>query len=494
MMKKSAVAVLAVGCMLCTVATMMTTLVGGTLGYLLTQTQATDSASLAPTARLVAPSATAIPALPKPTSPGATDDRSATPYVPTAQSPALVETRIRPTATLQATATAAPVSRETTLRQARIFDKLWNAVNDKYVYPDFHGVDWLAARQRINSLINTGISDAAFYDAMHALIDGLKDDHSHFESPSESNADDSRRTGSGSYVGIGITTDVNDAQHYVYILQVKPGSPAEKAGLLPHDHFVEIEGSPSVDASGMPAIQKLRGPDGETVTVKVQTPGQPSRTVTIQRGQVKNGATVEYRMLPGEKKIGYIFLPTFAEDNIQQKVRDALRSLMKSGGGMLDGLIVDVRLNGGGQFRELSGIEGMFAKGRLGRLATRSNATTSQFTVRAESIGNSQTVPLIVLTSRSTASAAEVFAGSLQAAGRAKLGGAKSSGNIEALFSIPFEDGSVLWLAEEAFQLQDGRSWEGVGLIPDVPVTAEWDEFTGNADPVIDAAARELSR
>ena len=507
-----ALAVLVVAVLLCVMVAFMAGLVGGSVAYFVAQNSgaATSAAkiSVAPTATadsnhesaIATPASTTVEAVNGTPSEQAALRPSQARPVPKPEEPVLGDSgglTVTPRTTQQR-ATATPggqaVSPELTLRQQMVFDRLWNVVNEKYVYADFNGVNWPAERIRITALVSSGISDAAFYNAMHMLIDSLHDDHSNFQTPAESAADDDRRKGTGTYVGIGITTDLNERKHYVYVLQVKPGSPAEKAGILPHDHILEVEGSPSVDADGHAAILLLRGPSGTAVNTLIETPGQAPRPVTITRGQIINSASVEYHLIPGTKRVGYILLPTFSEDNIQLKVRAVLKDLMLKGQGSLDGLIIDVRLNGGGQFRELTAIEGFFTTGRMGRLVTRGNASTSNFSVRAENVGNSQTVPLIILTSRSTASAAEVFAGSLQAAKRARIGGAKSSGNIEALFSYKFEDGSVLWLAEQAFQLPDGRSWEGKGLIPDLPVAAEWDEFTGNNDPVINAAAQDLGK
>ena len=92
------------------------------------------------------------------------------------------------------------------------------------------------------------------------------------------------------------------------------------------------------------------------------------------------------------------------------------------------------------------------------------------------------------------ASLDRLLAGGLQHAGRAKLIGRNTAGNIETLLSHEFEDGSRLWLAEETFRLPNGTNWEGVGVTPDIRIDIGWDEYTADNDPVIAEAVMQLSR
>ncbi len=128
----------------------------------------------------------------------------------------------------------------------------------------------------------------------------------------------------------------------------------------------------------------------------------------------------------------------------------------------------------------------------MGSLTNRTGDRTD-LRVRARAIANSQTVPMVVLIGHGTESFAEVMAGALQHAGRAKLIGQNTAGNIETLLSHEFEDGSRLWLAEETFRLPDGTNWEGVGVTPDLPIARGWDEYTAENDPVIAEAVKQLS-
>ncbi|NJM39964.1 MAG: PDZ domain-containing protein [Anaerolineae bacterium] len=115
-----------------------------------------------------------------------------------------------------------------------------------------------------------------------------------------------------------------------------PGQPAEAAGLKAHDHILSIDGQPSVDAEGRDQDNLMRGPINTTVTLQVRTPGQQPREVKIKRNTINGSEPVTWRLLPasvaGKKRIGYMLVPTFFEEKIAERMRTALRGLMKAGG------------------------------------------------------------------------------------------------------------------------------------------------------------------
>lgn len=376
-------------------------------------------------------------------------------------------------------------------QQRRIFNQFWSIVNERYVYPDFNGVNWSAAKDASLKRIDAGLSDDDFHAMLADLIDSLSDNHSSFLAPNEAKAEDDEYNSAGTYVGIGVITDINVDQRHLYVLTVLPDSPAAQAGILPHDHIINIDGEPAVDAQGESHSKRMRGEEGTPVTLTLRTPGQSPRTITLNRGVVNNAERVEYRVITGTKRIGYLMVPTLFESAIAQQTRDALTAMTK--GGRLDGLIVDLRTNGGGAYPNLRDVLALFTRGNMGSLTNRAGEITS-INVRARAIGNSQTVPMVVLIGHGTESFAEVLAGALQNTGRARLIGQNTAGNIETLLSHEFEDGSRLWLAEETFRLPNGKNWEGVGVAPDIRIDKGWDEFTAANDPAIAEAVKQLSK
>jgi len=294
---------------------------------------------------------------------------------------------------------------------------------------------------------------------------------------------------------VGLLTESNRERGYLYVLQVVPGSSAEKAGIRPHDHITHIGGYTALDRDGYSQSFLLAGPAGSEVPVNVQSPGGPVRSISLKRESIPNLELVDDHLLPAPngKKIGYIHIPTFFSQTMDKQVKAGLRNLMGQAGGKLDGLIIDVRMNSGGSIETLRSTLNAFAKGALGRFNSR-KGVAGNLSGKGEAIGNSQTVPLIVLISPNTASAAEIFAGALQAKGRARLIGTTSAGNIEGLRSHFFEDGSLLFIAEQAFVLPNGSTWEGQGLQPIITTPGNWDDITVDNDPAINTALNTLAQ
>jgi carboxyl-terminal processing protease len=432
-----------------------------------TSTQTVESSAGTATADTASTSPTAVPV----------DTQAAAPTaVPTSVSP-----------------TAPSVDAATQDRQRRVFEAFWRTVNENYLYADFNGYDWSAFWTRTNAQIDSGITDEAFYQTLSEGIVALNDDHSSFLSPTDAREEDAEYNGTYEYAGVGVIADSLTDKRVVVIHQVLPGSPAEQAGLRPHDSLLQINGQPVFKEDGTSRQRELRGEAGTTVEVEVRTPGQNPRVLVLTRQRINSSEKVVWRFLPNAsgRRLAYLLIPTLFQDDITQQVRDALRAMTREG--RLDGLVIDMRINGGGALSVLRPTLGFFTRGDIGRLVGR-KGTRLTINTRAEGISNSQTVPLVVLTSPSTASFAEVFSGALQAKGRATLIGRPSAGNIETLNLHEFEDGSRMWLAEEGFRLMNGEQWEGIGLTPDVRVETPWEDHAADDDPLIAAAVTQLSQ
>jgi carboxyl-terminal processing protease len=101
-------------------------------------------------------------------------------------------------------------------------------------------------------------------------------------------------------------------------------------------------------------------------------------------------------------------------------------------------------------------------------------------------------MPIVILVGRETESFGEVFAGVLQENGRAQLVGRTTHGNVETLWQVDLEDGSRAWIASETFRPPSGTDWEERGIVPDVEIPVDWDEFTADNDEQLQAALELL--
>ncbi len=373
-----------------------------------------------------------------------------------------------------------------------VFEELWHIVQENYLYPDFNGVDWVAVGERNRQRIEGGLTNEDFYKAMEDMIASLADDHSVFLPPQEALEENAEFSGENDYVGIGVLTRVVPERQRAVILVVFPGSPAEKAGLRSHDSLLAVGGEPLVDKDGYHR-GLLQGPEGTTLELTVQTPGEQPRQVTITRRRVTGSVPVPYTELTTSagKRVGYILLVTYADDTIDNQVEKALKELTAKG--PLDGLILDNRENSGGADNVARAVLGYFVHGTLGYFFDR-NKSRRAFNVIGTDIDGSSDVPLVVLVGQGTVSFGEITSGVLQDSGRAEIIGETTAGNIELLWGYDFEDGSRAWIAHEAFRPSHhpDLDWEQTGIIPDIEASSNWDEVTTGSDPAIRAALEYL--
>ncbi len=378
-----------------------------------------------------------------------------------------------------------PVDQQT---QLQIFDQVVQTVNSVYVYPDFNGSDWNAIVTAHRALIQKGVSTEQFYALMQGLIGELGDNHSRFDSPVDVAQEQAELNGTSQFVGIGVLVIPDIKKNLISVGGVFPGTPADHAGLQPHDSILAVDGSPVVQ-DGQIYTYRIRGPQCSAVRITIQSPGQQPRDIMVIRHSIVGDLPVQARLISTTdgSKIGYIMLPSFFDEKIPGEVADALKNF-----GKLDGLIIDNRLNTGGSSDVLEPVLSYFVSGTLGNFKTR-DAVTRPLTIQPDPIEYSQTVPMVILVGKNTVSFGEIFSGALQDSGRAKLVGEHTSGNVEILHGFNYPDGSMMWLAAETFDPAVHHTrWEGTGVIPDVQVTADWESFTFATDPDIKAALQIL--
>ena len=421
---------------------------------------------------------TSSPLLPSPTS-----SLTASP-LPPSPTPSPTATLLPPSPTPFVVAGPRPTASPS---QLQVFEELWQIVNEQYLYPDFNGLDWNAIHGEYRSLIEGGLTNDEFYLAMKDMIARLGDDHSNYFSPEEARKLDANFAGDYNFVGIGVTTAGVPDEKRATILLVFPGSPAEAAGLQSHDSILAIDGQPIWDESGFHR-ERLLGPEGSTVEVTVQTPGQEPRQVQLTRRRIVGQLPVPHTVLtsPGGKRIGYIFLPTFGDSNIDDQVGQAIREMTVEA--PLDGLILDNRYNGGGMVEVMANTLTYFTNGVVGYFVQR--GSREPLTVPATDVNGSQNVPLVTLVGKGTASFGEIFAGLLKDIGRAYLIGEQTEGNVEILGVHELTDASRAWIANATFHPinQKIQNWEQTGIVPDLTVVSNWDEVTLANDLAILAA------
>lgn len=428
--------------------------------------------------------ATAAPATP-----------TATPVIPSATPTATAEPTPTPSASitpsLEPTPTLAPVDADL---RVSIFEQVWTTVRDNYVYEDYRGVDWEQVRLTFAPRVAAAEDPATFYALMRDMIALLNDDHSRFESPQEVAAQRAEFEGDYRYGGIG--AQIRTIEEGGLITMLVPDGPAARAGIRLRDVILAVNGIPftATDAFGPDGpVGAVRGEPGTVVRLTVRTGDLPPREVEVRREVINADAfnQVQAILLPG-RAIGYVTIPSFYVAEVDRKVREAVERLLANG--RLDGLILDVRSNAGGYVHLMRETAALFCDGgSIGRTRGRS-VDEEQVIPSGKTIPGIEDVPIAVLIGPDTASAAEMFAGGMQALRCAAVVGLPSAGNTENLYSYEYPDGSRLLLASVAYYLPDGTLVEDRGVLPDRYVDAEWWRFPPEHDPQIIAAIESIAQ
>ena len=442
-----------------------------------------------PLPSVLTPNATSVRIFNPTPTPRTVIDPSVTPTPTATVTPSATPTPSPTVPVLEPTPTLAPLAQH---EREQIFEKVWSTVHEEYLYPDFHGVDWNAVRKEFAPKVAEAQSPEVFYDLMRALIDRLADDHSRFESPQEVVEEDARFEGRLVYGGIGAIVRMIDEGGL--IITLAPNGAAQHAGIQPRDLITAINGVPitTTGAFGPEGpISAIRGVPGTRLELLVRSPGERPRPITLMRQVIPRDAfpDVEASRIKGTN-VGLVRIDTFYIEDIDTLVRDRIETLLAEGS--LDGLIIDVRNNSGGRVDLMLNTLGLFING--GSIGTTGGRTASdeQEIPSDQTIAALNGVPIVVLTSNETVSAAEMFAAGMQVLGRATLVGTATAGNTENLLAHYFSDGSRLWLAQLAYRLPNGTLIEGRGVIPDHEVTSDWWRYTVEEDPQIVAAISEL--
>jgi len=397
---------------------------------------------------------------------------------------------IAPTQNPTATPTSTPRPTTSPLH-LDTFEELWGIINTEYLYPDFNGLDWEVVYSEYLAEIEAGLSDDDFYYAMAEMVHLLGDNHSVFMSPETAAVEEAQFNGKNDYVGLGVLLSTVPERDRAIVLLTFGNSPAAEAGLKPRDSILSIDGQPILNEAGF-LSDLLLGPQGSTSILIVQSPSEDPREITVTRRKITGSLPVHHSILttPEGKRVGYILLVTFADSSIDNQIGAILGDFENDD---IEGIIIDNRMNEGGADSVLTGVLSYFTEGTLGFFINRDGRYPLHIP-KPKNINNSIQIPLVVLIGKDTVSFGEVFAGVLKDTQRAYIIGEKTDGNIETLWGYNFNDGSRAWIAHDTFRPinNPNHDWEQTGVIPDLTVPVNWDEYTLENDPAVKAALSYL--
>jgi carboxyl-terminal processing protease len=366
--------------------------------------------------------------------------------------------------------------------------------------------------QRVLKRIDQISQSDVFESLMNAYAHAF-DPHSNYFSPRSS--EEYRIQMSLNYEGIGASLALVD--DYVTVTRVLEGGPAFVAGTLkPNDRIIGVaQGTREVftDVVGWrldDVVQLIRGKAGTSVRLQVlpagAAPGSQEKTFEFVRNKVSldaQAARKEVRTLQrGEQrlKIGVITVPSFYRDTAAQSskdkefrstTRDVSRLLKELSAENIDGLIIDLRNNGGGYLPEATALTGLFIdKGPIVQLKD----TPGRIEVLEDPIpGTQYDGPLTVLVNRLSASASEIFAGAIQDYQRGLVLGQRTFGKGTVQNLVPLDPptkppvNGQFTITIGKFYRITGESTQHRGIEPDVSLASPID--TGEVgESALDAA------
>jgi carboxyl-terminal processing protease len=272
------------------------------------------------------------------------------------------------------------------------------------------------------------------------------------------------------HIGIGLTemftVDIDYETRAVEILAPLKNSPAEKANLQPNDIIIAINKTPVDGLFLEDVVGLMRLKEGEKVRLKINRNGKMKK-VKLKTTVVEQSLEPYFKVVEhDEKKIGCIWFPQFTNASAPQ-FQDIIQQFQEK---KVDGILLDLRNNPGGLLQEAQRIGGFcMGNGAMGKTEGKSNYLSVLPTLE-EKITD---LPMVVLTNKGTASAAELLAGSLQYEKRAIIIGETTAGKGFIYTFIPLSEGYILTLPVGRIRLLNGRDLLTEGIEPDILIKNE---------------------
>ena len=312
-------------------------------------------------------------------------------------------------------------------------------------------------------------------EAMDAAINGVLqslDPYSGYMNPEIFK--ESQEETSGEFGGLGI--EVSMEAGVVKVISPIDDTPASRAGVKAGDYIVQIDGEQVQGKTLMEAVNLMRGPVGSPIEITIRRKGlRKAKIIKIIREIIEVRSVVSKQV---NNKVGYLRLRAFNENSSSQ-LRKEISEIEKNK--KLIGYILDLRNNPGGLLSQAVKISDFFlndgeivsTKGR------KSRENKKYFAKKGDKINGK---PLIVLINSGSASAAEIVAGALQDQKRAILLGEATYGKGSVQSIIPLRNSGAIRLTVSKYYLPSGKSISEVGVVPDIKVEEEGEEFSINTD------------
>jgi len=309
------------------------------------------------------------------------------------------------------------------------------------------------------------IIDAAINGALQSL-----DPFSAYMNPKV--FEESQSETSGEFGGLGI--EVSMESGVIIVIAPIDDTPASKAGIKAGDYIVKINGEQVQGKTLMEAVNLMRGPEGTSIEITVRRKGlRKAKIFKITREIIEIKSVISKIV---DNKVGYLRLRAFNKNSSSQ-LKKEISKIEKNK--KLVGYILDLRNNPGGLLSQAVIISDFFLNdGEIVSTKGRKKRENRKFFAKKGDKIDGK--PLIVLINNGSASASEIVAGALQDQKRAILLGETTFGKGSVQSIIPLKNRGAIRLTISKYYLPSGKSISEVGVVPDIRVEEEDEEFSIN--------------
>lgn len=311
----------------------------------------------------------------------------------------------------------------------------------------------------------------SYHDLIYAAMKGMLaslDPHSQFLEPDDFRdmQDDTRSR----FNGLGI--EVSSKNGVLTIIAPMEDTPAAKAGILPGDQILKINGTPTERMELQQAVNLLRGKAGQKATLTVLRPStREVKDYVLERAEVKVQSVKSVHLmdhdLTGAFKIGYVRLVQFNEPTPEDLAK-ALDELQKQG---MQALVLDLRNNPGGLLNSAVDVCAQFLPPNTTVVSTQGRVASQEREYATSAAGKERPkFPLAVLVNEGSASGAEIVSGALKDLKRAIVVGETTfgKGSVQNVMQLP--DGSALRFTTAKYYTPGKQVIHGNGVTPNIPV------------------------
>jgi carboxyl-terminal processing protease len=419
-------------------------------------------------------------------------------------------------------------------RRRESFDIVWRTVKENHFDPKFGGVDWDAVREEFAPRVANARTDRELHALLQQMLNRLGRSHFNIippeaipstdeeESLKEGEGEDEtpgaeepRRKGSlraAEQLTYGIGIDLRVVGGMALVTRVEPGSTAARAGLRTGHVLRSINGQPLSEIlrrlrlvavyepsarNQIPAeiiVGYVNGPPGTSVTLTFLDGRNRVRRAVVPREHLKGELVPLFQALPAQfvefesarlrGGVGYVRFNLFAAP-VLEKFCAALRSMKDA-----PGIVLDLRGNRGGLLGLVYGLGGLLETRPVSFGVMRTRAGWHDLGIVPQK--NVYRGQLVVLIDAETQSAAEIFAGGVQASGRAVVIGQRSAGATLPSAAKELPTGAILQYAFADFVAADGRLIEGSGVEPNLSVKLNRRQLLAGRDPQLEAALNAI--